>query len=215
MWRIVGVIVMAIGLGGCAQDTAERLKAYNDDGLSLYSQGQFHDARESFEAALALKTDDPGLLYNIGQCYDHDGNAPQAEKYYQECLAHDPNHVAAHHALAKLLVRNQRMPDAVNHVQNWLTSSPGVAAAHAEDGWLWHEQGDLPKAQARLEQALLLDPHEWHALTELGLVYEGLRRPDRAVVLYEQSLGENPNQADVKARVTKLRAEGAGSPKPE
>src|SRR5262245_43405761 len=108
MRRIIGFMALALALGGCAQDTAERLKAYNDDGLALYSQGQFHDARESFEAALALQKDDPGLLYNIAQCYDHDGNVPQAERYYQECLAHDPSHVAAHHALTKLLVRNQR-----------------------------------------------------------------------------------------------------------
>jgi tetratricopeptide (TPR) repeat protein len=215
MRRIIFLIAIVVGAGGCAQDSAERLKAYNEDGLALYSQGHFNDARESFEAALALKKDDPALLYNIGQCYDHEGNAAQAEKYYHDCLTRDPDHVASHYALTKLMVKNQRMPDAVSHVQNWLTSSPKIAAAHAEDGWLWHEQGDLPKAQARLEQALLLDPHEWRALTELGLVYEGLQRPDRALVLYERSLAENPSQPDVKGRVTKLKAEGAGPPKPE
>ncbi|MFL5245640.1 MAG: tetratricopeptide repeat protein, partial [Gemmataceae bacterium] len=83
------------------------------------------------------------------------------------------------------------------------------------DGWLRHEQGDLPRAQAELEAALLLDPHEWRALTELGLVYEGLQRPDRALILYDRSLVENAEQPDVKMRVARLKAEGAKPPKPE
>jgi tetratricopeptide (TPR) repeat protein len=213
IYLVLGAIV--IGASGCAQDMAERMKAYNEDGLSLYRQGRFYDARESFQAALDLKKDDPGLLYNVAQCYDHEGNTPLAEKYYNECLAKDPNHAACHHGLTTLLVRNQRMPDAAKHVEIWLTSSPQLAAAHAEDGWLWHEQGDLPRAQARLEEALLLNPHEWQALTELGLVYEGQQRPDRALVLYERSLAENPEQLEVKAKVAKLKAAGATAPKPE
>jgi tetratricopeptide (TPR) repeat protein len=206
---------LVIGVSGCAQDSAERMKAYNEDGLSLYREGRFYDARESFEQALKLKTDDTGLLYNVAQCYDHEGNAPLAEKYYNECLVKDPNNAPCHHGLTSLMVRNQRMPDAAKHVETWLASSPQLAAAHAEDGWLWHEQGDLPRAQARLEEALLLNPHEWHALTELGLVYEGQQRPDRALVLYERSLEENPDQLEVKAKVARLKASGAGRPKPE
>ncbi len=215
MRGIVALILAGMAMTGCAQDAHERIQAYNDDGLSLYRQGRFFDARESFESALALKSDDAGLLYNIAQCHDHEGNQAQAEKYYNECLVRDPDHLACHHALTTLYVRNQRMPDAVKHVETWLTSSPKLAAAHAEDGWLWHEQGDLPRAQARLEAALLLNPHEWRALTELGLVYEGLQRPDRALILYDQSLVENPNQTEVKSRVARLKAEGAKPPKPE
>src|SRR5712672_4868900 len=111
MRRLLAVILVGIAFTGCAQDAHERIQAYNDDGLSLYRQGRFLDARESFEAALALKADDAGLLYNIAQCYDHEGNRDQAEKYYDQCLVRDPNHLACHHALMTLYVRNQRMPD--------------------------------------------------------------------------------------------------------
>src|SRR5262249_53393170 len=206
----VWLIAAVLAANGCAQDSSQRIQAYSEDGMSQYRQGHFLDARESFEAALALKAGDAALLYNIGQCHEHEGNSALAEKYYQQCLERDPNHVACHHALTTLLVRTQRMPEAVKHVEGWLTSAPKSAAAHAEAGWLWHEQGALPRAQARLEEALLQNAREWRALTELGLVYEGLQRPDRALVLYEQSLVENPNQPEIKTRMIRLRAEGAG-----
>jgi tetratricopeptide (TPR) repeat protein len=117
--------------------------------------------------------------------------------------------------LSALLVREGRQPEAVRMVQDWLAREPKRAAAYAEDGWLWHEAGDLPRAQARFQQALALDPHDCRALTELALVYEEMQRPDRAVVLYERCLEQNPNQPDVAKRLTGLLAKGVGRPRPD
>jgi hypothetical protein len=52
-------------------------------------------------------------------------------------------------------------------------------------------------------------------LTELGLIYEEMNRPDRAVVLYEQVLVRDPNQSEVTRRLNALLAKGAGRPQPE
>ena len=114
-----------------------------------------------------------------------------------------------------LLVHSGRGNDAVRSVEAWLAHSPNLAAAHAEDAWLWHKSGDLPRAQSRLQEALLLDPRDWRALSELAVVYEAQQRPDRALALYEQSLEENPNQPDVARRLSELRQKGIQRPKPE
>src|SRR5262249_13001417 len=159
--------------------------------------------------------EDSGLLYNVGQCYDHLGDAAKAEQFYVACLQRAPDHAPCHHALSVLLVRCKRWPDAVRSVEDWLTRSPNLAAAHAEDGWLYHQAGDLPRAQARLQEAALLDPRDWRALVELGAVYEDLQRPDRAAVLYEEALQENPNQPDVRRRLDALRTQGVGPPRPD
>ena len=98
-------------------------------------------------------------------------------------------------------MRSGRGNDAVTSVDACLARSPNLAAAHAEDAWLWHQAGDLPRTQSRLQEALLLDPRDWRALSELAEVYAEQQRPDRALALYEQSLEENPNQTDVARRL--------------
>ena len=100
-------------------------------------------------------------------------------------------------------------------VEDWLAREPRLAAAYAEDGWLWYQAGDLPRAQGRLEQALELDPHDGHTLIELARVYEAMKRPDRAVALYERVLERNPKQVEVTERLKALRSQGTGQPQPD
>jgi tetratricopeptide (TPR) repeat protein len=208
-------IVTVLLLGGCATENDQRLRDYTNDGLNLFQHARYSDARESFQAALTLKPDDPDLLYNIGQCYERQGAYPQAEKAYNDCLAKAPDHVPCRFALAEVQVRTGRLGDATRMTQTWLASRPKQGDAYALDGYLWHQAGNLPNAQARLQQALELDPQNTRALIELGLVYEAMSRPDRAVVLYERVLDREPNQPEVTRRLNALLAKGAGRPKPE
>jgi Flp pilus assembly protein TadD len=209
------LLALACCLGGCESGSQERVSDYSQDGLYLFQRGNYAAARESFQAALALKPNDPGLLYDIGECSDRLGDTTNAERYYSQCLLHAPNQVECRHALASMLVRVGRKDDAAHLIQDWLAREPQLAAAYAEDGWLWHQTGDLPRAQARLQQALELDPHDSRALVELALVYEATQRPDRAAALYERVLEQDPRQAEVARRLNRLHAQGTGQPQPD
>ncbi|HEV3262517.1 MAG TPA: tetratricopeptide repeat protein [Gemmataceae bacterium] len=202
-------------LGGCASTADERAQVYTQDGVYLFQAGKYAPARESFQAALALTPQDPALLYNLGQCHDRLGDAAQAERLYQECLQRAPGHGPCHHALAVLLVQQGRKPEATQLIAGWMAREPKRATPYAEDGWLCHQAGDLPRAQARLQHALELDPRDTRALTELALLYEGMHRPDRAIVLYERALEADPHQPDIAQRLAGLRATGTGRPHPE
>src|SRR5262245_59813135 len=91
-------------VAGCLPDVHDRVNDYNDDGLFLYKQGDYEGARETFKAALALEPTNPDLYYNVAQCYDRLGKIAKAEKSYNDCLTHSPNHPACRHSLACLLV---------------------------------------------------------------------------------------------------------------
>jgi tetratricopeptide (TPR) repeat protein len=212
VWLTAALVLCS---GGCTSVQDERFRLYSEDGLSLYQHGNFRDARDSFQAALSLKPDDPVLIYNLGECYDQLGDSAQAEKLYRDCLQRAPNQVACRHALALLLQRTQRLPEAGQMIEDWLARQPGLAAAYAEHGWYLHQVGDLPRAQGRLHQALALDPHDVRALTEMALIYEAMQRPDRAVVLYERALERDPTQTELSKRINYLLASGAGRPRPE
>jgi Flp pilus assembly protein TadD len=205
---------VAVLLSGCGPSVAEKVRTYNDEGVHLFQQGDYLTARQCFETALAVQPEDAGLLFNVGKCYYHQGNVAKAEEMYKACLSRDGNHARCRHALTVLLVNTNRRKEAVFMVESWLAKEPTLPDPYADDGWLWHQAGDLPQAQARLQQALDKDPHNFRALTELGLVYEDLGLPERAVVLYERSLQINPRQPDLVRRLNGLKAKGIARPKP-
>lgn len=215
MRRLSLSVSLLLVVVACAPPSQERLRDYNELGLDEYTRGDFRHARECFQAALALKPDDPTLLYNIGQCFDHTDNVMGAEQYYQASLRLCPNFADCRHAYVALLLRTGRRDQATRFVQDWQATAPGLAAAYAEEGWLWLQEGDLPRAQARLQQALDLNPHDPNTLADLGQVYEAMQRPDRALALYEQVLAMNPNQVDVAARIQALRNRGVSLPQPD
>jgi Flp pilus assembly protein TadD len=202
-------------VAGCVSTDDQRLRDYNDDGVHLFQRGSYNDARESFQAALALKPGDPNLLYNVGQCQDRLGQNETAEKTYRECLHQSPGHADCIHALDALLVRQQRQAEASQIIEDWLRREPGSAAAYAEYGWLCACDKDYPKALSACQHAYELDSHNTRALNELGQLFESLNRTDRALEMYERSLEYQPNQRDVGLCVSRLKAHGAGSPHPD
>ena len=116
---------------GCESASQERLRDYNQDGIYLFQRGDYGAARESFHAALALRADDPALLYNVAECYDRLGDPTKAERYYQQCLLQAPNQADCRHALACLLVRTGRKVDAARLIEDWFAREPRLAAAYA------------------------------------------------------------------------------------
>jgi tetratricopeptide (TPR) repeat protein len=203
--RAVGLLLLC--LVGCVSSSERQTRELTQDGVRLYRAGRYKDARQTFEAALALKPGEPALLYNLGQCCERTGNVVRAEQVYQDCLFR--------HALAVLMVKQKRPDDAKQMVETWLTQSPHCAAAYAEHGWLLRQSGDLPRAHARFQQALEIDPLDRRALLELGLLFEEEKLPGRALVLYERADRAYPNHPDIKPRLEALKTAGVARPRPE
>ena len=215
MLRVVWFALPALLAAACAPTGQERLREYNEDGVRLFQRGAYADARDSFQAALAVKPADADLMYNLGQCYDRLGQTARAQQFYEQCLTAVPTHIECRHALTVMLWNNGQQEEATRRVEDWLRREPNRAAAYAEHAYLYRRAGDLPRAQSRLQQALALDHNDVRSLTEMALVYEALNRNDRAVVLYERALEINPRQPDVVQRVSLLKSQGAGRPRPD
>jgi len=215
MRKLTWMGTLALLVASCLPSGQELVVQYNEDGVLLFERGEFDHARQSFEAAQKLAPEDAAILYNLGQCYDRLGDPTKAEHLYRECLFRMPNHAACRHSLAMLWVRGDRQAEAERMIEDWLTREPKLSSPYAEDGWLWHLRGDLPRAQSRLQQALQIDPHDQRALAELALVYEEMQRADRALVLYERILDISPRQPEIARHLEELRAQGAKPPKPD
>jgi Flp pilus assembly protein TadD len=213
---LAAVLVLTSGfLAGCETAAQERARPFNEDGVYLYERRDYASARESFEFALKFQPKDPAILYNLGQCYDRLNDTAKAERFYQQCLEENANHAACRHALAVLWYRCGRAKQAEQLIDDWLIHEPKRADAYVEDAWRLRQEGSLSQAQARLQQALDLEPHNVRALTELGLLYEVLQMPERALVLYQRALVENPRETEVAARYNLLCSRKIGKPLPD
>jgi tetratricopeptide (TPR) repeat protein len=199
---------------GCETADQERLRQLNTDAMHRFGQGDYNGARESFENALIIKPDDINLLFNVGQCYDRQGDTAQAEKWYRQCLEKTDNHSECRHALIVLLNRTKRRPEAEKMIKDWLAQSPNLPGPYAADGWLLRLNHAHPQALDQLQQALKLDMHYVPALVELGILYEEMNLPERSLDLYERALAQNPNQPEVAERLNSLRQQKVGRPKP-
>jgi len=213
--RLVIASCIAAALAGCETPAQDRARPFNDDGVYLFQRRDYGAARESFEEALRFQPKDPAVLYNLGQCFDRQNIPDKAELYYRQCLEQDANHASCRHALAVLRFRTGRSKQAEQFIEDWLIQDPKRADAYVEDGWRLRQEGSLSQAQARLQQALDLEPHNVRALTEMGLLYEVLQMPERAAVLYQRVLAEDPRQTDVAERLNLLRKNKVGNPLPD
>jgi len=196
-------------------DSNEQAQEFAKDGQKLVHEGKWREALETYNAAIKVDSSNPEWWYQAGRCQEKVGRLDLAEQSYRTALNLRADHSPSRHALVMLMANSGHRDEASKMVQGWLAGNPRSSAAYAEDGWLYLQGGDLPKAQARLQQALAADPNEPLALVQLGEVYEKMNRPDRALVLYERALVVRPDQPPVKEKVQRLKAQGVGPPKPD
>src|SRR5438067_1925703 len=118
MLRVAWFALPALLAAACAPAGQERLREYNEDGVRLFQRGAYPDARDSFQAALALRPADPDLMFNLGQCYDRLGQTIKAQQYYEQCLQATPKHIECRHALTVMLWNNGQQAEAAQRVED-------------------------------------------------------------------------------------------------
>ncbi len=211
--RSLGKLALVlIGLVGCDATQQERVRLYNEDGIHQFSQGNYREAADSFEQAVLLKPDDAVLVFNLGQAYDRAGNTKQAEMHYQECLKRDATMADARQAYANLLSRTGRTENATRLIETWSVQEGNKSDIYVLQAWRLRQENRYPEAYDKLQLALVQEPHNPRALTELGILYEKMNMPDRSLVLYERVLATNPNLFEVRERVAVLKGKGVSRP---
>jgi Flp pilus assembly protein TadD len=79
--------------------------------------------------------------------------------------------------------------EAVPHLRRSIELEGDLVTAYTYLGEALNCTDDLPGALAAFETVRDLDPHNARALRGLGVVYDRLGRPDKAVELYRRSRG--------------------------
>lgn len=204
--------VSLIVVAGCTSLDEERWTLYNECGVQAFATGHYQEALECFNLALTHRSQDPVLLYNAGQCHDRLGQVAKAEQCYAYCVQLDAKNGDAHLALIEVYYRTGRVDVANQKIQDWLKLESRSPAPYVADAWRLRQEKNYPQSQARVQQALSIDPRNRLALTELAMLYEIDGMPDRAYVQYERILEQDPNQAEIRVRLDQLKAQGVSRP---
>jgi Tfp pilus assembly protein PilF len=207
-------LLLSLFVAGCTSLDEDKWRTVNENGVLLFSKGEYDEARDTFEYALTFHGNDPVLMYNIAQCYDRQGKAKNAEQYYAMCLQRDPKYADARLALIDLRYRAGRTGEANQMIRDWVTQEPNSADPYVADAWRLRQERNLPMAQGRVLEALGKDQNNRRALTELAILEEMQGKPDRAYELYERILRREPNQIEIRERLEKLKAQGVKRPAP-
>jgi len=137
------------------------------------------------------------------------GDPAGAEELYRRALAASPDHPAATHGLAVVLLRGRNAGAAATVLERALASHPRDAMLLATLGLVRKAQGRVEDATGCLESAVALAPELAEAWVNLGNVYEAAGRWTRAEDAYRRALVQRPDLAVAHANLgTALQAQG-------
>ncbi|MBT4159085.1 MAG: tetratricopeptide repeat protein [Planctomycetaceae bacterium] len=209
----VGICLLVLS-SGCGRF----VNSDSNQGVTLYEQGNYLGAANSFQRALEKQPGNADCFYNLGATYHQQsklfgqpGDLQTAEQYYHLCLARNPDHAACQRGLAVLLVETGRTGDAATQLEQWAARQPENPEPRIELARLCHEQGDELDAENYLIDAVSIDPENPRALVALGQIRESSGDTQQALVNYSKALELDRNQPTVAAKVATLSSSGPSS----
>jgi tetratricopeptide (TPR) repeat protein len=214
-WICAVLLVYIAVASGCSNMQSQ---AANVEGVRLYQQGNYQQASDRFQQAIAQNPRSPEGYYNLaaslhktGTLYNRPNDLQQAENLYNQCLEREPNHAECYRGLAVLLNETGRQQEAFTLLNHWENAAPKSADPKIELARLLEESGQPEQAKAQLVDALTIDPHNARALTALGRLRDQSGDHMQALANYQRSLTENRFQPDVAARVAQLQGAAAAT----
>lgn len=174
---------------------------------ALTAQSQFREAAELLEADVRQFPKSTGSWYRLGQAYLQLGQYERAVKNYEAAIRIDPQCTYAYYGLATACRHLGQQEQSAKHTQkfkelkrkdlggqrerNQRFDDEGevrrtAAFSHAAAGRVYADHGAWAQAEAHWQRAVLLDPKDVLARTDLVQLYERRQRIADALRLLEE-----------------------------
>lgn len=99
---------------------------------------------------------------------------------------------------------------AIDHLTALIDHAPDFAEGYNERATAYFQIGEIGLSVADIAKTLALNPRHFGALAGLGMIFEQLNEPDKALEVYREALTLNPHMKEVRAGVTRLEAQLGG-----
>ncbi len=100
---------------------------------------------------------------------------------------------------------------AIEHLTALTDHAPGFAEGWHMRASAFFGMDRFGMAAADLEHALTLNPNNYEAIFGLGLIFEIIEQPDKALDAYERALAIHPHHEEVTNAVNRLKPQVEGS----
>ncbi len=140
---------VAIGRDKRRADAYARMAVLHD------KQGKFRESAELYRKALAQRPGDPEIFCDMGYSFYLQRRWAEAEMNLRQAIAVDPEFQRAHNNLALLLVRDNRLEEALAEFRK---GGSNPAQAHLNLAFALSMDRHWEPARAEYQRALALDP---------------------------------------------------------
>ena len=98
------------------------------------------------------------------------------------------------------------LPTAIGHFTALIDHAPEFAEGWNARATAYFNAGELGPSISDIQHTLALNPRHFGALAGLGMIFEQLSEPDKALEVYKAALAINPHMPDLQDAVTRLSA---------
>ena len=99
---------------------------------------------------------------------------------------------------------------AIEHLTALIDHAPEFAEGWNARATAYFQAGDLGPSISDIGHVLTLNPRHFGALAGLGMIFEQLEKPEKALEVYRAALAIHPHLAGVLESIARLEAEAAG-----
>ncbi|MBA2920113.1 tetratricopeptide repeat protein [Sphingomonas sp. MAH-20] len=160
--------------------------------LLLQAFGRLPDARQSYEAALELAPDHPGLWLSYGNLLDDMGEGDKAVEALQRATALRPDHNDGWIDLGIAATAAGRFEVAEAALARAIRAAPAVARGWAALGLLERQRGNTDTAAQLYRRAIDLDAGDVRSRHNLATLLREEDRPQEALEEAEEALRHGP-----------------------
>jgi Flp pilus assembly protein TadD len=164
---------LAPGAGGGADPKAAELKKLFEEGVAASKANDYDGAIAKFEAAAAAVPNCYDCYYNIGVAYTQKKDPAQAEAAWKKAIELKPDYAEAMSALSTLYNNQKRFDEAAAMSAKASAAGSGAGGGSADavynQGIILWNQGKIPEAKAKFEEALQANPNHPESHFQLGM----------------------------------------------
>lgn len=160
---------------------------------NLFVQKQQYDkAADAFKRMKVIQSDDPSLLFTLGELYVKLNRLNDAEAEFRAILRHDLNHVEALLALGNVCHQKGQFRDAILAFNKITMIDPDAYVAKEKLGELYHAQGNVNEAIKHYLSA--------------AAAYQQFEEQPQAIKLFQRVVSLDPTNPTACRELTNLGA---------